>query len=397
LGGVYPWTGRGWLEVAGRHRAAFLHSFCTQEIKKLAPGDIRETFFCQGNGKIVGHGFVVVEPERLLIATPREHVAPLLRHLDRFVIREDVRLADRSDMAAAALFCGAAGVGLRRAGGLLTVAGKRPAADGPSTGDGPKAAERVDEWVSLSAVLSAALSASIVVRKNPWQPNDDALWVEYAADAVVHEPLDRLRQIALAGLQRIAGVESPDSSSQDLATSDRARSVALWDEPTFDAWRIAVGAPLYGREISAEQLPQEVGRNAQAISFTKGCYLGQEPVARIDALGHVNWELVTFQLIPPPASSGGVDGLASSSPLAAGTTLSMDGKPVLRIATLLPWNDSDVPASAPETERTGTYAGLGYVRREARRAARSASDPLAEGVLSTPAGLVRIQPRLFHG
>jgi folate-binding protein YgfZ len=40
--------------------------------------------------------------------------------------------------------------------------------------------------------------------------------------------------------------------------------------------------------MTAENLPQEIDRNPQAISFTKGCYLGQETVARIDALGHVN-------------------------------------------------------------------------------------------------------------
>ncbi len=172
-GGVYPWHGRGWLEVAGRDRAAFLHAFCTQEIKKLAPGDIRETFFCQGNGKIVGHGFVVVEAERLLIATPREHVAPLLRHLDRYVIREDVRLADRSDMTAAALFCGAAGIGLRQAAEASTAATQ--VADIPAA----------DELVKLSAALSLAVAAAVVVRRNPWVPNDDTLWVEYPPEVAM--------------------------------------------------------------------------------------------------------------------------------------------------------------------------------------------------------------------
>ena len=52
--------------------------------------------------------------------------------------------------------------------------------------------------------------------------------------------------------------------------------------------RIEAGWPVFGVDISDKNLPQEVDRNTRAISFTKGCYLGQETVARIDALGHVN-------------------------------------------------------------------------------------------------------------
>jgi folate-binding protein YgfZ len=57
---------------------------------------------------------------------------------------------------------------------------------------------------------------------------------------------------------------------------------------TLEMLRIEQGYPWFGVDISEENLPQEVNRNQQAISFTKGCYLGQETVARIDALGHVN-------------------------------------------------------------------------------------------------------------
>src|SRR4051794_2714759 len=60
----------------------------------------------------------------------------------------------------------------------------------------------------------------------------------------------------------------------------------------FEAARIEAGMPWYGIDFNEENLPQEVGHDRQAISFTKGCYLGQETVARIDALGHVNQRLV---------------------------------------------------------------------------------------------------------
>ena len=60
----------------------------------------------------------------------------------------------------------------------------------------------------------------------------------------------------------------------------------------FDAARIEWGFPLFGQDITDKNLPQEVARDDRAISFVKGCYLGQETVARIDALGHVNRRLV---------------------------------------------------------------------------------------------------------
>ena len=61
---------------------------------------------------------------------------------------------------------------------------------------------------------------------------------------------------------------------------------ALACEPeAAEVTRIEAGVPLFGCDITEDNLPQEIGRNKQAISFTKGCYLGQETVARIDALG----------------------------------------------------------------------------------------------------------------
>jgi folate-binding protein YgfZ len=77
-------------------------------------------------------------------------------------------------------------------------------------------------------------------------------------------------------------------------------------EATFHALRIEAGTPLFGVDFDDRNFPQEVGRNEQAISFTKGCYLGQETVARIDALGHVNQQLTGVRFagnrVPEPGS-----------------------------------------------------------------------------------------------
>ena len=57
--------------------------------------------------------------------------------------------------------------------------------------------------------------------------------------------------------------------------------------------RIRAGEPRFGAEITADYFPMEVGLSG-AIDYTKGCYLGQEPIVRIRDRGHLNWRLVTL-------------------------------------------------------------------------------------------------------
>jgi folate-binding protein YgfZ len=64
----------------------------------------------------------------------------------------------------------------------------------------------------------------------------------------------------------------------------------------WTALRIEAGLPIYGVDLTDDNLAQEAGRTGTAISFTKGCYLGQEPIARLDAMGHVNRELRSLRL-----------------------------------------------------------------------------------------------------
>lgn len=85
-------------------------------------------------------------------------------------------------------------------------------------------------------------------------------------------------------------------AGEDAGSSERD---AVWH-----ALRIEAGWPLFGRDFDGSHLPQEVSRDTQAISFRKGCYLGQETIARIDALGHVNKRLATVRLsAEPPAEA----------------------------------------------------------------------------------------------
>jgi folate-binding protein YgfZ len=92
-------------------------------------------------------------------------------------------------------------------------------------------------------------------------------------------------------------------------------------EEEFERWRIETGIPLWGREIDERVLPAEAGLDETHISFTKGCYPGQEPIARQRYRGKVNRRLRVLEL----------DGDAES-----GDELILDGKTVGRVTSAVP-------------------------------------------------------------
>lgn len=109
----------------------------------------------------------------------------------------------------------------------------------------------------------------------------------------------------------------------------------------WDVWRIENGIPEFGRDINEDNLPQETGLVPERVSFAKGCYTGQEVVARIHYRGHVNRNLLGIQ----------VEGSPIGPALAAGDEVAVDDKVVGTVT------------SAVESPTHG-WIGLGYVRRE---------------------------------
>ena len=70
-------------------------------------------------------------------------------------------------------------------------------------------------------------------------------------------------------------------------------------------YRVMAGEPVFGLDVDEDTIPHETGLVAESVSFTKGCYLGQELVSRIETRGHVNRSLrrVTFKDGLPPAGA----------------------------------------------------------------------------------------------
>src|SRR5262249_35073364 len=101
--GLDGWTS---VRVSGKDRASFLHNMCTNDIRSLAEGSGCESFFCDVKGKIVGHVFVLAAAEEHLLLAAPGLGERLVSHLDRYVVREDVQLADQTASVAWTLIAG---------------------------------------------------------------------------------------------------------------------------------------------------------------------------------------------------------------------------------------------------------------------------------------------------
>ena len=99
-------------------------------------------------------------------------------------------------------------------------------------------------------------------------------------------------------------IGGPVAAVTGLSESLGKRGVARLTADAGEAARVAAGEPAWGREITGDYFPMEVGLD-DAIDYTKGCFLGQEPIVRIRDRGHVNWRLVRLDLETPGDSSAG--------------------------------------------------------------------------------------------
>jgi len=107
----------------------------------------------------------------------------------------------------------------------------------------------------------------------------------------------------------------------------------------LETFRIERGIPEWGRELNEDVIPNEAGLDQRAISYTKGCYVGQEVISRLKSLGHVNRKLSGIQLI---------DG----SVLTSGDKLVNDSGQQTGFVT-----------SAAMSSKLETWIGLAYIKR----------------------------------
>jgi folate-binding protein YgfZ len=229
---------------------------------------------------------------------------------------------------------------------------------------GPAAEEYLDRMVSndvaalgvgesceaLLLTAKARIIAPLVVLRR--EENDVLLLTEPGLGEAVRPVLVRMRlrsncsieaeahtsTIVLGGAEGGIPCRDYGMPAVELLDADPPAEAGPIAPEELERLRILAGTPRWGRELDDRVLPAEAGLEKHAISFTKGCYPGQEPIARLHHRGHPNRTLRVLAL-----------GVGEVPPYDAELTL--DGKAVGRVT------------SAAADSRHGVI-GLGYVRRE---------------------------------
>lgn len=235
------------LEVTGPDRAKFLHNLTTNDVKRLAVAAGREAFVTSPQGKTLGYITYLATDRSLLVRTEPGQTSALMTHLRKYSVFDNVEIEEVT-------------------GRLLEYHLAGPRAD--------------DLVKSFWGILPQVLPYSHVTTT-----------VQGNSVRIVREnPTGR------PGLTILAPRELEQNVRELLARLGPPLGLAPLLPEEFDAARIEAGTPVAGRDVVPGNLPQEIDRDRLAIDFAKGCYLGQETVARLDALGHVNKKLTGLRL-----------------------------------------------------------------------------------------------------
>jgi folate-binding protein YgfZ len=273
---LFDRSSSGKIEVRGPEAPEFLHNLCTNDVKNLPLGGGCEAFFCNERARALFHCRIyhmrLGGRDALWIDMTPGYAEALLKHLDRHLIAEQVELADRTMEFAQ---CHLAGP-------------------------------------TASTVLAAAIG----------EPMPELQLHQHMertiADTAVH--IRRHDPLGVPGFDIVCLTNhAPQIRSQLISFGAIPADGTAWE------WlRIEAGTPEYGKDIDDKRFVVEIGRD-DAISFTKGCYLGQEPIVMArDRAGFVNR---SFRGLKLSASAEGTAGAKLFAPDEVGIITSVTETP----------------------------------------------------------------------
>jgi aminomethyltransferase len=213
---------------ADRHR--FLNAYVTCDVKALGPGEGAYGFFTNPQGRILSDVVVIAHEDRLWLEVAAGQEEAISQHLKKYILADRVELRPLVDRVPLALV-------------------------------GPRAAE----------VLGEALPPA-----GDWRH----AWANVRGTEVA---LQRSGRLGTEAYTLWVSSSTVEHLTESLLQDPAVRPVGL---EALDVLRTEAGIPRFGRDFGPENFPQETGIE-EAVSYTKGCYLGQEVVARIHYRGGV--------------------------------------------------------------------------------------------------------------
>ncbi len=259
---------RGAIVLTGKDRATFLHGLVTNDIRKLVSGTGCAAAFLTAKGKMLADCVVLGEEDRLVIDCEPVLAKKIEDLLRKYLVFNDVTIANETaDTVVFHLTAEVPGSGvedlLRRGMGF---------------GSG----------LALPALPHALQAVEFPFKEPSWAAEGGAA----PSLRIVRE--DRTGVVGY-------DVRLPSSLSEEIRNALISAGATLETPERLESLRIAAGIPRWGFELTEAVLPDEAGlRERGFISENKGCYIGQETVARIKTYGHVNRRLVRLSV------SGGV-------------------------------------------------------------------------------------------
>jgi folate-binding protein YgfZ len=259
--GLLDRSERGKLALSGAGAVEFLNGQVTNELADLHPGEGCYAAFLTAKGKMLGDVRVLAvgegeggAPAELALDTERVALQALFDMIRRFKVGYEVELHKRT---------------IER--GLLSLIG-------------PDA----DRVARVASPLAAASGTQ----------DDVSAWLSTAEHANVSVTI---RGIAALAIRTDVGVDllCDSADTERLRHALLERGAQAVSEAAAECVRIELGRPRFGVDIDDSTIPQEAGLNERAVSFTKGCYVGQETVARLHYRGKPNRHLRGLRLSAP--------------------------------------------------------------------------------------------------
>ena len=240
------------LGVAGADRASYLHGLLTNDVQRLTPGAACYAAWLTPQGRMLTDMDVLETGDSILLDVPAEQADATLQRLDQYVFSEDVRVESLDGRIAGAWIHGPRAAVILQSS-LTGLSG-------------------TDDWADYTLRKGAFDGAPLIVAR-----------------------MDRL------GVPGFCAYLDPALAAPLKDALERAGAVTVGAE-AIEAARIEAGYPLYGVDMDADTIPLEAGIEDRAISFTKGCYVGQEVIIRVlhRGGGRVAKKLVGLQLDGPP-------------------------------------------------------------------------------------------------
>lgn len=235
--GLIDRSSQGKIVLSGRDRASFLHALLTNDIAALEPGTGCYAAYLTPQGRMIADMRVVELGDRILLDVVPSVAASLTDRFNTLIFSEDVQVTDvTADLAELGVH-------------------------------GPGAVEVLAEAVGVSAAESSARQQYGSLRKT-----FDNAEVIVVRDDYLGEP----------GFD----VSVARAEAEHLQTKIVAAGALDIGASTAEILRVEAGRPLFGVDMNTETIPLEAGIEERAISFTKGCYVGQEVIIRVLHRGH---------------------------------------------------------------------------------------------------------------